>query len=123
MRCVDLTGTWSELREWFDAKDVLVLPRLTGDGPAVRLDGDLDPDQPATPDEVARVVERLRQVVARFAVPVVYVGQVRGEPDGPASRVTVRVMAGGILHELTLAAAWHSECPFDTEQSHVSTAG
>ncbi len=36
-----------------------------------------------------------------------------------ASGVTVRVLAGGSLHELTLAAAWPAEYPFDLEQSAV----
>ncbi len=36
MRCVGLTGTWNGLRDWCDAHDVLVLPRLTGDGQTAR---------------------------------------------------------------------------------------
>jgi hypothetical protein len=123
MRCADLTGTWSKLCEWLDARNVLVLPRLTGDGLTVRLDGDLDADRAATPAEVDRIIERLRQVIDRFAVPAVYVGQVCGEPDGDLSGVTVRVMAAGILHELTLDATWHAEDLFDLEQSLVPSVG
>ncbi|HKT05635.1 MAG TPA: hypothetical protein VJT31_39485 [Rugosimonospora sp.] len=123
MRCADLTGTWSELRAWFDARNVLVLPRLTGNWPVVQLDGDLAPDRPATGAEVASVVERLRQVVDRFAVPAVYVGTVAGESGAELSGVTIRVMAGGILHELTLTAAWYAGYDIDVEQVLVPVGG
>jgi hypothetical protein len=123
MRCADLTGTWAELRTWLEARNVLVLPRLTGDWPMVRLDGDLAPDRPATATEVASVLERLRQVIDRFAVPAVYVGQAYGETTADPSGVTIRVMAGGILHELTLSAAWYAGFDVDLEQSLMPAAG
>jgi hypothetical protein len=123
MRCTDLTGTWSELRAWLEARNVLVLPRLTGEWPMVRLDDDLAPDRPATTAEVTTVVERLRQVVDRFAVPAVYVGQVHGEPTTEPSGVTIRVMAGGIVHELTLSAAWSAGFDLDLEQSLMPAVG
>jgi hypothetical protein len=122
MRCGDLAGIWSDLRAWFADVDVLVLPRLEFTGPSVRLDADVDPTRPATQDEVAAVLARLRAVVTRFEVRAVYVGlaggsmdgePVGGEPvgggggDGPAA-VTVRVLAGGVVHELTLVAAWYA---------------
>jgi hypothetical protein len=123
MRCADLTGTWRDLRDWLDARDVLVLPRLTGDWPMVRLDDDLAPDRPATVAEVAMVVDRLRQVIDRFAVPAVYVGQVYGDPAPELGGVTIRVMAGGILHELALSAAWQVGHLLDLEQSLLPAVG
>jgi hypothetical protein len=123
MRCADLTGTWSELREWLAARNVLVLPRLTGEWPMVRLDDDLPRDRPATAAEVALVVDRLRQVIDRFAVPAVYVGQVPGEPALEPSGVTIRVMAGGIVHELTLSAARYAGFELGLEQSLMPAAG
>jgi hypothetical protein len=132
MRCRDLTGTWHELHEWFMANNVLVLPRLTGTGPTVRLDGDLAPDRPATAAEIAIVTERVRQIVERFAIPAVYVGKVADDLSGDASTVTVRVMAGGVLHELTLTSLWYVGQDFDldrvpepvrAQQSLASAAG
>jgi hypothetical protein len=123
MRCADLTGTWSELRGWLAARNVLVLPRLTGDWPTVRLDDDLPPERAATAAEVDTVVDRLRQVIDRFAVPAVYVGQVPGEPAAEPSGVTIRVMAGGILHELTLSAARYARFDLDLEQSLIPAVG
>lgn len=122
MRCLDLTGTWTDLQSWFEARDVLVLPRLTGLDPGVRLDCDLSPDRPTTEAEAAGILERLRQVVVRYQVPAVYVGQVRAESTGDLASVTIRVMAGGILHELTLAAAWYVGQHIDYERSPLATA-
>jgi hypothetical protein len=121
MRCSDLTATWLTLRTWFEERGVLVLPRLTGVGPTVCLECDLAPDlvsdRPATGAELAVAIGRLQRVVERFAVPVVYVGQVRNGPDdGPAS-VTVRAVAGGIVHELTLVASWYAAEDIDIDRS------
>jgi hypothetical protein len=123
MRCRDLAGTWDELRAWLQAADVLVLPRLTGVDPGVRLDCDLPAERPATPGEVAIATGRLRAIVERFEVPAVYVGQVRAESSGELASVTVRVMAGGILHELTLAAAPRPGLGVEFEHGPLAAAG
>jgi len=101
MRCDDLARAWSDLHDWFAQADVLVLPRLEYAGPTARLDADLDPTRPATPAEVTATVDQLRELVRRFEVRAVYVGH--AAPDA----VTVRVVAGGVVHELTLVAASH----------------
>ncbi|OLE29442.1 MAG: hypothetical protein AUG44_04025 [Actinobacteria bacterium 13_1_20CM_3_71_11] len=101
MRCGDLGRAWTDLRDWFAEVDVLVLPRLEYAGPTARLDADLDPTRPATPTEVAATVAQVRELVRRFDVRAVYVGH--AAPDA----VTVRVVAGGVVHELTLVAAGH----------------
>jgi hypothetical protein len=125
MRCADVTGTWAAVRSWFDERGVLVLPRLTGVGPTVRLDGDLavesaselDFDRPATAAELALAVGRLQRVVERFGLPVVYVGQVRVGPDRDPASVTIRAVAGGIVHELTLVASWYAAEYIDIDRS------
>jgi hypothetical protein len=122
MRCTDLTRTWTELRTWFEGQDVLVLPRLTGLDPGVRLDCDLSPDRPTTEAEAANVLYRLRQVIERYHVPAVYVGQVHAESTGDLASVTVRVMAGGILHELALTAAWYLGQHSEFDRSPLATA-
>jgi hypothetical protein len=99
MRCPDLADTWRSLRSWFEERDVLVLPRLTGVGPTVCPDGDLPLDRPASVTELAVAVSRLCRVVEGFALSVVYVGQVRGEPGGVPASVTIRAVAGGIVHD------------------------
>jgi tagatose-1,6-bisphosphate aldolase non-catalytic subunit AgaZ/GatZ len=119
MRCVDLAQTWSQLREWLDHQGVLVLPRLTANGPLVQLDADADQTRAASVADLARVTDRLRALVERFEVRAVYVHQIGGEPvpvpggdrevRGEPSIVTVRVVAGGVVHELTLFAAWYAE--------------
>ena len=124
MRCEDLGVIWSDLRAWLADLDVLVLPRLEFTGPSVRLDADVDPTQPATPGEVAAVLARLRAVVTRFEVRAVYVGAAGGSVDaepmgggtsaGPAA-VTLRVVAGGVVHELTLVAAWYAALIDDSD--------
>jgi hypothetical protein len=112
MRCVDLVGTWAGLSSWLDRAGVLVLPRMEGAGPLVRLDADIDPTRPAGPDDLARVVGRLRAVVERFGVPAVYVTQTiwypYDEPEpaaGTLASLTIQVFAGGVLHELMMVAA------------------
>jgi hypothetical protein len=116
---MDLAQTWSELRGWFDAHGVLVLPRLTTSGPLVKLDADVDQMRAASETDLSRATGRLRALVERFDVRAVYVHQIGGEPIsvpggdravcGEPSIVTVRVMAGGVVHELTLFAAWYAE--------------
>lgn len=116
MRCTDLTETWTALRDWLDQAGVLILPRLDRldrDGPTVRLDAEVDHTRPATAGEVDRVIRLLRAVIERFGAPAVYVGQTawdRADDGHPGSLaiVTVRVPAGGVLHELTLVAAWYA---------------
>ena len=103
MRCEDLAGTWTDLRAWLADRDVLVLPRLEFTGPTTRLDADVDPTRPATPGEVAAVLERFRAVVTRFEVRAIYVGEAGG-----AAAVTLRVVAGGVVHELTLVATGYA---------------
>jgi hypothetical protein len=122
MRCRDLTGTWRELLDWFVANNILVLPRLTGTGPTARLDGDLAPDRPATAAELVTVTDRVRQIIERFRIPVVYVGQVADDLSGEASTVTIRLMAGGVLHELTLTSLWYVDQDFDLDRVPESVA-
>jgi hypothetical protein len=117
MRCADLVGTWEGLLCWFDDRRVLVLPRLTGVGATVRLDGDIGCERPAEPAEVALVLDRLRGVVERFGIPAVYVGQVRVGAAGRLASVTVRAPAGGVIHELTLAAAWYGAQDIDLDRA------
>src|SRR5262245_27655282 len=119
MRCTDLAQTWAELRGWFDRRGVLVLPPLTTSGPLVQLDSDVDQSRAADPAELERATGRLRAVVERFEVRAVYVHQIGGEPilvpggeraiRGEPSIVTVRVVAGGVVHELVLFANWYAE--------------
>lgn len=122
MRCGDLDETWTDLVGWLDAAGVLQLPPLEGAALTVRLDADIDPSRPATAEETRRALQRVQAVIERFAVPVVYVSRgiwdrsdewrLSGDRpvprDGPTS-VTVRVVAGGVLHELPLVAAWYAE--------------
>jgi hypothetical protein len=108
MRCEDLAGAWSDLRAWLAGMDVLVLPRLEFTGPTTRLDADVDPTRPAEPGEVAAVLARFRAVVSRFEVRAVYVGEAGGARVGGPAAVTVRVVAGGVVHELTLVATGYA---------------
>lgn len=118
MRCADLARTWTDLCSWFDRNGVLVMPQLHADRPLVRLDGDVDPAATADPAELARVVERLRTLVRHFEVRAVYVQHTGGElaacaESGSRIRaeqavVTIRVMAGGVVHELSLFAEWYA---------------
>lgn len=108
MRCANLTGTWAELECWLDTRDVLVLPALCADLPIVRLDSDCVGD----PDDVQRVVDRIRRVIEHFDTRAVYVERILGNrPDtGSESEtavLTVRVLAGGAVHELKLFAGWY----------------
>jgi hypothetical protein len=116
MLCVDLVEAWTELRDWLDRAGVLILPRLEANGPTVRLDADLAAARPATRAEVARIMGRLRAVVERFEARAVYVTQTGvdsvPDPDEPAS-LCVRVVAGGVVHELSLVAAWYAQLPQD----------
>jgi hypothetical protein len=112
MRCADLTGTWNGLRDGLDKAGILIMPPLEGLRAAVRLDADVTTARPAGPAELDRVLERLRALVARFDIRAVYVGKTH---DGPLlTSVTIRVLAGGVVHELTLAAAaWHLATDLD----------
>lgn len=118
MRCDDLTGTWSGLRAWLASADVLVLPRLEYAGPTARLDAEVDPTRPATPAEVDATVATLRELVRRFDVRAVYVGYAGDAADVPAA-VTVRVVAGGVVHELTLVAAGYAVLDDDEATTRV----
>jgi hypothetical protein len=114
MRCVDLPDTWTKLAGWFDQHGILVLPQLCADGPVVRLDADVDQGRTARPADLERVVSRLCAVVERFGARAVYVHRVGGEPaaedeERELSIVTVRVMAGGVVHELMLFAGWYAD--------------
>lgn len=110
MRCADLGGTWAELECWLDTRDVLVLPPLVANLPLVRLDADCL-GEPADAD---RVIHRLHRVVEHFATRAVYVERILGtRPDRPTEReiavLTVRILAGGAVHELKLFASWYVE--------------
>jgi hypothetical protein len=113
MRCTNLVETWDELRRWFDARQVLVLPPLVANLPLARLDFDSDGSGDA--DDVARAVGRLRTLIEHFDVRAVYVNQVYVEQmaDTAASAtpeiavVAVRVLVAGAVHELKLFSAWY----------------
>jgi hypothetical protein len=111
MRCANLAETWAELLAWFDQRGVLVLPPLSADTLLVRLDADVDQKRTATPDEVARSCARLRAVIEHFGVRAVYVQQTPSPSPGQVcpdpAVITARVVAGGVVHELTLFAAWY----------------
>lgn len=96
MRCADLAGTWTELSSWFDRNGVLVLPHLRTEGPMARLDAD--------GAELDRQLDRLRILIRHFGVRAVYVTR-----DERLSAVTIRVVAGGVVHELMLVADWYAE--------------
>lgn len=102
MRCADLAGTWTELSAWFDRNGVLVLPHLRVDGPSARLDADARPG--ADRAELDRQLDRLRMITKHFGVRAVYVTR-----DEPLSALTIRVVAGGVVHELMLVADWYAE--------------
>src|SRR5690242_13886096 len=98
MRCDDLAGTWAALISWFDAHAVLVLPRLSGDLPVVRLDADLGPLL-AADEALTLAVGRVKALVERFDARAVYVNRVgsdTAEHNGgrEMSIVTVRVVGG-----------------------------
>jgi hypothetical protein len=101
MRCADLNQTWIELSSWFDRNGVLVLPHLRADGPSVRLDADADPSRSADPVELERQLDRLRTVIEHFGVRAVYVSR-----DEQAGVLTIRLVAGGVVHQLMLFADW-----------------
>jgi hypothetical protein len=111
MRCADLAETWTGLLAWFDQRGVLVLPQLSAETLLVRLDADVDQKRTATPEEVARAADRLRAVIDHFGVRAVYVQQTPspspGSPCAEPAVITMRVVAGGVVHELTLFAAWY----------------
>jgi hypothetical protein len=107
VRCADLTATWTDLTRWFAARGVLVLPQLCADQPMVRLDADSDTGRAADAAEVERVTGLLRAIIDRFELRAVYVHQLRGEPD--PTLITVRAVAGGVVHELVLCAAWYAD--------------
>jgi hypothetical protein len=102
MRCVDLAETWIELSAWFERSGVLVLPHLRADGPSARLDADAGPG--ADRAELDRQLDRLRTIIKHFGVRAVYVTR-----DEPLSAVTIRVVAGGVVHELMLVADWYDQ--------------
>jgi hypothetical protein len=97
MRCADLDGTWAVLRDWFDQAGVLVLPPLRGVRAGVSLDADLPDGHPATGAEQASVLDRMRALITHFDVRAVYVGRTDAS-------VTLRAVAGGVVHELTLTS-------------------
>jgi hypothetical protein len=113
MRCPDLAATWADLTDWFDRHGILVLPQVSAGPLVVRLDADVDQNATAGPAELDRVTGRLRAVIEQFGVRTVYVRRVGGVPGdemrhGPGE-VTVRVVAGGVVHELSLSASWYVE--------------
>jgi hypothetical protein len=55
---------------------------------------------------MARVLDRLRALVHRFDVRAVYVG--RAHQAHVLTSVTVRIFAGGAVHELSLVSAGHT---------------
>ena len=145
MRCSDLARTWTELADWFDRENVLVLPAFRGGEPLARLDDDLDTSRDATPAEIAHVLGRLRAVVERFAIKAVYVRQTTWDADadwvagtglshtalplrngsgpahpGPLTRITVRVLAGGVIHEVLLVAGWYAAVEDGTADSYAT---
>ena len=97
VRCADLTETWADLTAWFAQRGVLVLPQLSANQPVVRLDD----------DGAAEPGQLLRAIVERFDLRAVYVHQLRDGPD--PTIITVRAMAGGVVHELVLCAAWYAD--------------
>jgi hypothetical protein len=117
MLCEDLTATWIGLREWFDERDVLVLPRLTGVGASVRLDGDVATERAATHPEISMVIDRLHKVIERYGIPAVYVGRVGSEPSGELATVTIRALACGVVHELTLVSAGYAVPDIDLDRT------
>jgi hypothetical protein len=104
MRCADLNQTWIELNSWFDRNGVLVLPHLRAEGPSVRLDADTDPSCSGHPVELARQLDRLRKIIVHFGVRAVYVSR-----DEQAGLLTIRVVAGGVVHQLMLVADWYAD--------------
>jgi hypothetical protein len=128
MRCPDLAATWADLTDWFDRHEILVLPQLSAGPLVVQLDADVDQDATAGSVEMALVTGRLRSVIEQFGVRAVYVRQAGPVPVGPPpvgagpvgavpgdavrrgpGEVTVRVVAGGVVHELNLFASWYIE--------------
>jgi hypothetical protein len=98
VRCADLAETWADLTTWFAERGVLVLPQLCADQPVVRL----DTDRTADPGQL------LRAIIDRFDLRAVYVHHLAGgEPD--PTIITVRAVAGGVVHELVLCAAWYAD--------------
>jgi hypothetical protein len=113
MRCDDLAGTWAALISWFDAHGVLVLPSLSCDLPVVRLDSDLAP-RFAADEALGLAVGRVKALVERFDARAVYVNRVGADTAAhnggrEMSIVTMRVVGGGVVHELTLVAAWYAD--------------
>jgi hypothetical protein len=113
MRCVDLAGTWTDLRGWLDRSGIMVLPPLIADGPLVRLD-DAAAVEPVCPADPTAAVRRLQTLIEHFAVPAVYVGQrswarTSVPEPGELTTVTVRFLAVGVIHELLLVAAWYDD--------------
>jgi hypothetical protein len=56
-------------------------------------------------------------VVEKFDLPVVYVGQVCIGVDRDPASVTIRAVAAGIVHELTLVASWYAAEDIDIDRS------
>lgn len=98
VRCADLAETWADLTTWFAERGVLVLPELCADHPVVRLDADRDAD----PGQL------LRAIIDRFELRAVYVHHLAGGGLDPTI-ITVRAVAGGVVHELVLCAAWYAD--------------
>jgi hypothetical protein len=138
MRCDDLAGTWNDLVVWFDVHRVLVLPQLVSSLPVVRLDAEV-PGQTGAGAGVRRlkaVVERFEARAVYAHLPAAAEGRAGAAADAAAveaaleaaveatveatvevgraearewTMVTVRVPAGGVVHELTLIAAWYAD--------------
>jgi hypothetical protein len=113
MRCPDLAATWTELTNWFDQHEILVLPQLSSAPLVVQLDRDVDQGGTAGSADMKLVTDRLRAVIEQFGARAVYVNTTGGIPGdemrkGPGA-VTVRVVAGGVVHELNLFASWYIE--------------
>ncbi|HEX3787386.1 MAG TPA: hypothetical protein VHW44_05955 [Pseudonocardiaceae bacterium] len=112
MRCPDLADTWADLRRWLDQQRVLVLPPLTANLPLTRLDADTA--RSADGSDPERVVNRLRTLITHFDVRAIYVAEEHGGPEigrpqQELAALTIRVLAGGVVHELTLLASWYDE--------------
>jgi hypothetical protein len=145
MRCTDLGRTWNELADWLDRSDVLVLPVFRGGEPIARLDDDLDRSRDATAAEIDQVLGRLRAVIGRFGIRAVYVRQTTWDADtdwaagaglshaplplgsgaapassGPLTRVTLRVLAGGVVHEVPMVAGWYAAAEDGTAGLYAS---
>jgi hypothetical protein len=102
MHCANLVDTWADLRAWLEQRDILILPGLAANLPLAKLDA----DSTGSPDDLDRIVDRLHTLIDHFVVRAVYVDRLYGRPNELAL-LTVRVLAGGVVHELKLFAVWY----------------